>query len=127
MLEVIALAVAIQVSVNWMTAKLSPSAPQEIQEINVEVDANDLVCSKDTTYIVESKVLKGRYKLDGISSFDLTSELTKPDLSDSIPNTDNITRTIQPIEVEDKDDIVVQLPSVRGLPSLSDNLGSLKD
>ena len=127
MLEVIALAVAIQVSVNWITVKLSPSAPSEIQEINVEVNADDLMCSKDTTYVVESKVLKGRYKLDGINSFDLTSELTKPDLTGSTSNTDNITRTIQPIEVEDKDDIVVQLPSVRGLPSLSDNLGSLKD
>lgn len=124
MLEVIALAVAIQVSVNWITVKLSPSAPSEIQEINVEVNADDLMCSKDTTYVVESKVLKGRYKLDGINSFDLTSELTKPDLSDSTSNTDNITRTIQPIEVEDKDDIVVQLPSIRGgLPSVNDTLG----
>lgn len=67
MFEVVALAVAIQVSVNWLTYKLSPSAPSEVQNIEVTVDADDLVCTKDTQFVIESKVLGGRYKLEGLS------------------------------------------------------------
>ena len=89
MLEAVAIAIGIQVAVNWITVALSPTQPVEQTEIEIEVNADDLVCSKDEQFVIESKVLGGKYYIDNFQVLDIlenneyniprVDEITTPD------------------------------------------------
>lgn len=123
MFEFVALAVAIQVSVNWLTYKFSPTAPSEVQNIEVTVDADDLVCTKDTQFVIESKVLGGRYNFDGLS-YDVleANDIAVPSIQDEItkpePPSQEAPQAPQPSQP-------IQLPSKPDVPS--DNEFQLPD
>lgn len=117
MFEVIAIAVAVQVSVNWVTHALSPSAPSEVQHIEVNVDAEDVLCSTSETFVYESKVLQSQYELQGLSTYDIielysyeTPELDRPDANVDIDN---------PIDDPVMEDIIIRpLPQQPTIPTV---------
>lgn len=102
MFEVIAIAVAVQVSVNWVTHVLSPSAPSEVQHIEVNVDADELMCSTSETHVQESKVLNSRYKLQGLSTYDIIELIEYDDIKVDKPSTDiDLDGTVEQPTIDD--------------------------